>query len=172
MGIIKTTSEAGAYEFTTLTCIEYKDANIQLLDLPGITEGAAPGKVHKAEIQIPKLTLELEAVGIRLNQGPPDIYFKQKMLVKKISETESDFSEELELELTAEELEEAKQHLLEKKKDQNEKKTTGDIVIDLESKSKKYLPPEEFGIELINPGLLARCMKPPANSSSSSCWEG
>ena len=40
--------QAAAYEFTTLTCIpgviEYNDAKIQLLDLPGIIEGAAEGK--------------------------------------------------------------------------------------------------------------------------------
>src|SRR5436305_6018262 len=46
--LTKTHSEAGAYEFTTLTCIpgkiEYNGANIQLLDLPGIIEGAAQGK--------------------------------------------------------------------------------------------------------------------------------
>ena len=91
--ITKTTSETGAYEFTTLTCIpgviEYKGANIQLLDLPGIIEGAAAGKgrgkqviavartadcvimqleAHKSDYQRKNLTMELEAVGIRLNQ--------------------------------------------------------------------------------------------------------
>ena len=68
-----------------------------------------------------------------------------------MSDTDSDVSDDLELELTAEELEEAKQRLLEKKKET--KKTTGDIVIDLDDKrpkSKKYLPPEEFGIQLIH----------------------
>ncbi|VDK78252.1 unnamed protein product [Gongylonema pulchrum] len=43
-----TESAAASYEFTTLTCIpgvlEHEGANIQLLDLPGIIEGAAQGK--------------------------------------------------------------------------------------------------------------------------------
>ncbi|KAK2088003.1 Developmentally-regulated GTP-binding protein 2 [Saguinus oedipus] len=98
-----TASEAGSYEFTTLTCIpgviEYKGANIQLLDLPGIIEGAAQGKgrgrqviavartadvvimmldATKGEVQRSLLEKELESVGICLNKHKPNIYFKPK----------------------------------------------------------------------------------------------
>ncbi|XP_014674696.1 PREDICTED: GTP-binding protein 128up [Priapulus caudatus] len=96
-------SEVAAYEFTTLTTvpgvIKYKGAKVQLLDLPGIIEGAKDGKgrgrqviavartcslifiildvlkplVHKRLIEH-----ELEGFGIRLNKKPPNIYFKKK----------------------------------------------------------------------------------------------
>jgi uncharacterized protein len=46
--VTKTKSEIAAYSFTTLTAIpgvlEYGGAEIQLLDLPGIIEGASEGK--------------------------------------------------------------------------------------------------------------------------------
>jgi len=79
--------------------IEYKDARIQLLDLPGIIEGAAKGKgrgrqvigvartsdlvvmmldASKAEIQKELLTQELDAVGIRINRQRPNVTIKQK----------------------------------------------------------------------------------------------
>ncbi|GFG36491.1 hypothetical protein Cfor_11829 [Coptotermes formosanus] len=98
-----TESEAASYEFTTLTCIpgviEYKGANIQLLDLPGIIEGASQGKgrgrqviavartadlvlmmldATKQDVQRGLLEKELESVGIRLNKKKPNIYFKVK----------------------------------------------------------------------------------------------
>lgn len=96
-------SEVAAYEFTTLTtvpgCIKFKGAKIQLLDLPGIIEGAKDGKgrgkqviavartcslifivldvlkplVHKRLIE-----KELEGFGMRLNKRPPDITLRRK----------------------------------------------------------------------------------------------
>lgn len=46
--ITETESLVAAYEFTTLTCIpgiiNYNETKIQLLDLPGIIEGAADGR--------------------------------------------------------------------------------------------------------------------------------
>ena len=98
-----TESEAASYEFTTLTCIpgviHYKGTKIQLLDLPGIIEGAADGKgrgrqviavaksadlvlmmldATKPDAHREILEAELESTGIRLNKNPPDIYFKKK----------------------------------------------------------------------------------------------
>jgi len=100
-----TSSEAAGYEFTTLTCIpgnlHYNDTKIQLLDLPGIIEGAASGRGRGKEvIAVARsadlvlmvldavqeennqhrdiLTRELETMGIRLNQHPPDLYFRKK----------------------------------------------------------------------------------------------
>ncbi|KAG1682585.1 Developmentally-regulated GTP-binding protein 2 [Nymphon striatum] len=100
--LTSTHSESASYEFTTLTCIpgviEHKGANIQLLDLPGIIEGASQGckgrgrqvisvartadlviimlDATKGEKQKELLIQELETVGIRLNSCKPDIYFK------------------------------------------------------------------------------------------------
>ncbi|TEB39047.1 developmentally regulated GTP-binding protein [Coprinellus micaceus] len=98
-----TQSEAAAYEFTTLTAIpgviEYKGARIQLLDLPGIVEGASQGRgrgrqvvataktadlivvvldATKSEEQKRLLEIELDAIGIRLNKSKPDVVFKKK----------------------------------------------------------------------------------------------
>uniref|UniRef100_A0A6U4BXR3 OBG-type G domain-containing protein n=1 Tax=Phaeomonas parva TaxID=124430 RepID=A0A6U4BXR3_9STRA len=100
-----TESEAAAYEFTTLTCIPgnitYKDCRIQMLDLPGIIEGAAHGRGRGREViavarsadmvlmvldggreQVNNhraiLERELETVGIRLNQQPPDIVITKR----------------------------------------------------------------------------------------------
>jgi len=96
-------SEAASYEFTTLTCIPgikyWKGAKIQLLDLPGIIEGANDGKGRGKQVigvartcsciiivldamktlkQKKTIEKELEGVGIRLNKTPPNIVVKKK----------------------------------------------------------------------------------------------
>lgn len=98
-----TFSEVAGYEFTTLTCIpgviQYKGAKIQLLDLPGIIEGAKDGKGRGRQVIAVGRTCnlilivldsmkpmthkkiiekELEGFGIRLNQERPNIVFRRK----------------------------------------------------------------------------------------------
>lgn len=98
-----THSEAAAYEFTTLTTvpgtIKYKGAKIQMLDLPGIIEGAKDGKGRGKQViavarSVNLLFLvldvnkplqhkriiehELEGMGIRINKEPPNIVITKK----------------------------------------------------------------------------------------------
>ncbi|CAM9113739.1 unnamed protein product [Ascophyllum nodosum] len=103
--LTETESVAAGYEFTTLTCIPgnilYNDTRIQLLDLPGIIEGAAYGRGRGREvIAVARssdlilmvldgakegvnrhreiLERELETVGLRLNKYPPNVYYRLK----------------------------------------------------------------------------------------------
>merc|ERR1711977_369664 len=101
--LTNTFSEAASYEFTTLTCIpgviRYKGAKIQLLDLPGIIEGAKDGKGRGRQVISTARTCnliiivldvsrplthkkliekELEGFGIRLNKTKPDIKITKK----------------------------------------------------------------------------------------------
>lgn len=98
-----THSEAAAYEFTTLTtvpgCVMYNGAKIQMLDLPGIIQGAKDGKgrgrqviavaktcnlifivldVNKPLTDKKLIESELEGFGIRVNKSPPNIVFRKK----------------------------------------------------------------------------------------------
>jgi len=98
-----TFSLSAEYEFTTLTAvpgvIRFKGAKIQLIDLPGIIEGAKDGKgrgrqviavartcncilivldVMKSLTHKKIIEKELEGFGIRLNKQPPDIVFNRK----------------------------------------------------------------------------------------------
>lgn len=98
-----TWSAAAAYEFTTLTTVPgqvlYNGAKIQMLDLPGIIQGAKDGKgrgrqviavaktchlifivldVNKPLVDKKVIENELEGFGIRINKQPPNIIFKKK----------------------------------------------------------------------------------------------
>lgn len=90
-------SKTGAYSFTTLTAVpgmlEYNGSQIQILDLPGIIEGASAGKgLGKRVLSVARnanlillvldvfqinhleiLKKELFEIGIKVNEKPPDI---------------------------------------------------------------------------------------------------
>lgn len=94
-------SAVAAYQFTTLTVVpgmlEYRGARIQILDLPGIIEGASKGKglgkrilavARSADLVILILDVfqpyhenvlrtELGNIGIRLDQKPPNIVIEK-----------------------------------------------------------------------------------------------
>lgn len=99
-----TFSEAASYEFTTLTAVpgnlQYRGAKIQVVDLPGIIEGARDGKGRGRQViaaartcnmlfivldaakpmtYINKIAHELDGFGIRLNQTKPNITIKKKL---------------------------------------------------------------------------------------------
>lgn len=98
-----THSEVAAYEFTTLTAVpgitRYNGAKLQMLDLPGIIEGASDGKGRGRQVistaRTSTLVLivldvlkpithklliekELEGFGMRLNKLPPKLTMKRK----------------------------------------------------------------------------------------------
>lgn len=89
-------SEAGAYDFTTVSIIpgmlRYSGASIQVLDMPGLVPGASRGRGRGREVlsvvrscdlilflidpehaDIRGLVTELESGGVRINQRPPRI---------------------------------------------------------------------------------------------------
>jgi small GTP-binding protein len=98
-----TFSAVADYEFTTLTTVpgvlQYKGAKLQILDLPGIIEGAKDGKGRGRQVIAVARTCsliyivldvlkplthkriierELEGFGIRLNKQPPNIVLKKR----------------------------------------------------------------------------------------------
>ena len=95
-------SEVADYDFTTLKpvpgMLEYKGASIQIVDVPGIVEGASRGKGRGKEVlsavrtadliiivadvftvhTIDIVKKELYESGIRLNESPPDVVIRKK----------------------------------------------------------------------------------------------
>jgi len=95
-------SKTAPYAFTTLSVIpgvlQYNQAKIQILDVPGIVAGAASGRgrgkealamVRAADLILilvdalhpehyPAILRELHDVGVRINQEPPDVKIAKK----------------------------------------------------------------------------------------------
>ncbi len=112
-------SETGSYAFTTLDVVpgvlKYNDASIQILDLPGLIEGAARGAgrgkevlsvirsadliVHVVDAMEPAphvILKELYDSGLRLNSRPPNGSISKTGIggIEVISITEQDLEEE------------------------------------------------------------------------------
>ncbi|WP_126661455.1 OBG GTPase family GTP-binding protein [Haloterrigena salifodinae] len=113
-------SETGSYEFTTLDVnpgmLQHRGANIQMLDVPGLIEGAASGKgdgqqvlavVRNADLivfmlsvfeidQYDRLQEELYDINIRVDREPPRVTVRPKIKdgIKITSSTDQDLDEE------------------------------------------------------------------------------
>lgn len=96
-------SKVAPYAFTTVTVVpgmlKYKEAYIQILDIPGLITGAKEGKGRGKEVlsvarsadlllimtdvertgMFPKITDELYGSGIRINQKPPEILIEKRI---------------------------------------------------------------------------------------------
>lgn len=96
-------SKIAPYSFTTVSVIpgmmNYKDAHIQILDVPGLIEGSEKGKGHGKEVlsvvrgsdlliilcdakdksSLSLITESLEKSGIRINKYPPNIIIDKKV---------------------------------------------------------------------------------------------
>ncbi|MEA1904693.1 MAG: GTP-binding protein [Candidatus Hadarchaeota archaeon] len=95
-------SQVADYDFTTLKVIpgmmQHKGAKIQVLDMPGLIQGASIGRGRGREIlsavravdlimllvdstrpeQLEVMRTELEAAGVRLDQVPPDVILEKR----------------------------------------------------------------------------------------------
>ena len=101
--ITNANSAVGAYAFTTLTCIpgllEHNHSKIQILDVPGIVEGASIGRGRGREVlacaqsadmvimlldvfhpeHIDVIRQEIYGTGLRINQKPPQVKISRRI---------------------------------------------------------------------------------------------
>ena len=152
-------SKVAAYSFTTTTVIPgmmlYKDAYIQIFDIPGLLEGASKGKGRGKEVlsvarnsdllviisdvqrvnYIEKMVQELEGAGIRINKVRPNVLVDKKPIggITIHTNIKQDLSE-----LTIKEI--ASEMGLKNADISIKEKATIDSLIDSFSTSRVYIP--------------------------------
>lgn len=158
-------SKIAPYAFTTVTVVpgmmEYKDARIQILDVPGLIEEAASGKGRGKEVlsvirgadllilmcdvgsmeKLSELRVTLENAGIRIDKTPPNVTIDKK--VKGGIRVISNLKQELDME-TVEEV--AKEFRLPNAEITLKQNITMDQLIDIFSRNRVYIP----AMEVIN----------------------
>jgi hypothetical protein len=167
-------SKIAPYAFTTVSVIpgmmEYKDAHIQILDVPGLIKGAEEGKGRGREVlsvvrgadllilvtdiedieAIERIRKTLENNGIRIDKTPPDVSIE-----KKISgglTVRSNIKQDIDKE-TIQEV--SKEFGIKNGEITIKEKLTMETLIDAFSKNRAYIP----SIEVINKSDLAKGKK-------------
>lgn len=173
-----TSAEVAEYDFTTLEVIPgmliYKCARIQILDLPGLIQGAAAGRGHGKEVlsvmrnadlililvdvlqpqQYDTLVKELYDAGIRMNTNPPDVALRKRVRggITINSTVDLDIDEELIKALLAEYKIHNAELLI-------REQITLDELIDVIIGNRKYIRALTVinKIDLVDSGRLAAC---------------
>lgn len=157
--LTNTQSKVAEYAFTTLTVIpgmlNYKDANIQIFDIPGIIAGAKEGKGKGREIlsvarnsdlllimcdpgtvdRFEQIKIDLEGAGVRINSAKPQVHIDKKLSGGII------FHSNIKQELSDETIEEiAKEMGVKNAEITLKEKITVDKLIDSLSTNRRYIP--------------------------------
>lgn len=157
--LTNTQSKVAEYAFTTLTVIpgmlNYKDANIQIFDIPGIIAGAKEGKGKGREVlsvarnsdlllimcdpetidRFEQIKIDLEGAGVRINSAKPQVHIDKKLSGGLI--VHSNIKQELSNE-TIEEI--AKEMGVKNAEITLKEKVTVDKLIDSFSANRRYIP--------------------------------
>jgi len=157
--LTNTQSKVAEYAFTTLTVIpgmlNYKDANIQIFDIPGIIAGAKEGKGKGRQVlsvarnsdlllimcdpdtidSFEQIVADLEGAGIRINSTKPEVHIDKKPSGGLI--VHSNIKQELSIETIGEI---AKEMGVKNAEITLKEKVTVDSLIDSFSTSRVYLP--------------------------------
>lgn len=167
-------SKVAPYAFTTVTVIpgmmKYKDAHIQILDVPGLIQGAEKGKGRGREVlsvargadllivisdienpkELKKIEQSLEKNGIRVNQKRPVVRIEKKIAggISVISNIKQDFDKD-----TVKEV--AKEFRLPNGEITLKEKVSLNQLIDVFSKNRVYIP----SINILNKADLKKTGK-------------